>query len=59
MLPTEKCGAGIMGEAGPEGVLPLKRTKSGALGVQSSGGGGGSVVNINVENQHQRYRSIC
>lgn len=31
-------GIGLMGEAGEEGILPLKRTKSGALGVQTSGG---------------------
>lgn len=33
-------GAGLMGEAGPEAVLPLKRTASGRLGVEASGGGG-------------------
>lgn len=39
-------GAGMMGEAGPEGVLPLKRMANGNLGVQSQGaGGGGGVVN--------------
>jgi lambda family phage tail tape measure protein len=30
-------GAGLMGEAGPEGILPLKRGPSGALGVQMYG----------------------
>ncbi|MCK1305062.1 hypothetical protein [Bradyrhizobium sp. 45] len=30
-------GAGLMGEAGPEGILPLKRGPSGALGVQMFG----------------------
>lgn len=43
-------GTGMMGEAGPEGILPLKRNSSGQLGVISSGGGGGSV-NINIVNQ--------
>ena len=44
-------GAGVMGEAGPEGILPLKRTKSGDLGVQTTGGQkNATVVNINVEN---------
>ncbi len=33
-------GAGVMGEAGAEAILPLKRTASGQLGVQASGGGG-------------------
>lgn len=30
-----------MGEAGPEGILPLKRDKQGRLGVIADGGGGG------------------
>lgn len=33
-------GAGLMGEAGPEGVLPLKRNARGQLGVIAQGGGG-------------------
>jgi|GEM_PF-2495124 len=37
-------GVGLMGEAGPEAVLPLKRTSGGNLGVEASGGG--AVVNI-------------
>jgi lambda family phage tail tape measure protein len=32
-------GMGLMGEAGPEAVMPLKRTSSGALGVVAQGGG--------------------
>lgn len=32
-------GAGVMGEAGAEAILPLKRNASGQLGVQASGGG--------------------
>jgi hypothetical protein len=30
---------GLMGEAGPEAIMPLKRGKNGKLGVQSEGGG--------------------
>lgn len=30
-------GAGLMGEAGPEAILPLRRLPSGNLGVESSG----------------------
>lgn len=41
-------GTGLMGEAGPEGILPLRRNSSGQLGVIASGGGS---VNINVINQ--------
>lgn len=32
---------GVMGEAGPEAILPLTRTSSGNLGVEASGLGGG------------------
>ena len=38
-------GMGLMGEAGPEGVLPLMRGHDGRLGVEAHGGGG-VVVNI-------------
>ena len=41
-------GAGLMGEAGPEAVMPLKRTSSGDLGVVSSGEGGGTTIVINA-----------
>lgn len=36
-------GAGLMGEAGPEAVMPLKRDGKGRLGVTVSGGGGGAA----------------
>jgi len=35
---------GLMGEAGPEAIMPLKRGANGKLGVQMEGGGGQSVV---------------
>lgn len=34
-------GAGLMGEAGPEAILPLKRGADGKLGVSSGAAGGG------------------
>lgn len=37
-------GLGVMGEAGPEAIMPLTRTADGQLGVQATGGGGSSVV---------------
>lgn len=37
-------GLGVMGEAGPEAILPLTRTANGQLGVQAMGGGGGTQV---------------
>ncbi|EMB2321430.1 phage tail protein [Acinetobacter baumannii] len=43
---------GVMGEAGPEAVMPLQRDSSGRLGVAMNGGvpaGGGTVVSINIE----------
>jgi phage-related minor tail protein len=39
-------GLGLMGEAGPEAVIPLKRMANGDLGVESGGGGARVVVNI-------------
>jgi hypothetical protein len=41
-------GVGLMGEAGPEAILPLRRGSDGRLGV-SSNGGGGTVVNVSVD----------
>jgi len=37
-------GAGLMGEAGPEGILPLRRNSAGQLGVMAEGGGGGGLT---------------
>jgi hypothetical protein len=37
-------GLGIMGEAGPEAIMPLKRGKNGKLGVQMEGSGGDVVI---------------
>ncbi|PRY95362.1 lambda family phage tail tape measure protein [Hasllibacter halocynthiae] len=42
-------GAGLMGEAGPEAILPLARGADGSLGVRAGGGGGGPAhVTVNV-----------
>jgi hypothetical protein len=41
-------GLGLMGEAGPEAIMPLTRGPGGKLGVQAIGGGG-SVVRLVVE----------
>ncbi|ENC7115913.1 phage tail tape measure protein [Salmonella enterica] len=37
-------GAGLMGEAGPEAILPLTRNSRGQLSVHTTGGNGGGVV---------------
>ncbi|MGD1827333.1 Phage tail tape measure protein [Chromobacterium violaceum] len=45
-------GLGVMGEAGPEAIMPLTRDGSGRLGVRSAGGGAPSVdVQVNLINQ--------
>jgi len=41
-------GIGLMGEKGPESVMPLRRGKGGRLGVEASGSGSISVV-VNVD----------
>ena len=41
-------GVGLMAEAGPEAIVPLKRGKDGKLGI--AGGGGGNITNNIVVN---------
>lgn len=41
-------GAGLMGEAGPEAIMPLKRGADGSLGVQANGTTGNQTL-INVD----------
>ena len=40
-------GTGLMGEAGPEAIMPLKRDSNGNLGVRSGGSGGNVDVVVN------------
>ena len=40
-------GAGLMGEAGPEAIMPLKRDSNGNLGVRAGGSGGNVDVVVN------------
>jgi lambda family phage tail tape measure protein len=42
-------GTGLMGEAGPEAIMPLRRGRDGRLGVEAAGGGGGVNVTVNVD----------
>ena len=39
---------GLMGEAGAEAILPLKRGRSGNLGVEASGSATNIVVNVDA-----------
>lgn len=41
-------GIGVMGEAGDEGILPLRRTRNGQLGVIAAGGG--ATPNVAIHN---------
>lgn len=50
-------GAGLMGEAGAEGILPLKRGPSGAMGVQMFGNGGSSNDN-SATTTHVTYAPV-
>ena len=41
-------GAGLMGEAGPEAIMPLRRGSNGKLGVEASGAAMGNIT-VNVD----------
>ena len=41
-------GMGVMGEAGPEAIMPLSRGPDGKLGVRGGGGGGAATVVTNI-----------
>ena len=51
---------GLMGEAGPEAVMPLQRDSRGRLGVvaAASGGGGGGNVTVNVMTQQGQTADV-
>ncbi|MBB4007313.1 phage tail tape measure protein [Allorhizobium taibaishanense] len=42
---------GLMGEAGSEAIMPLKRGSDGSLGVATQGGAGGTSVNVSITTQ--------
>ncbi|SDZ30865.1 phage tail tape measure protein, lambda family [Jannaschia faecimaris] len=41
-------GTGLMGEAGPEAIMPLRRGPDGSLGVAAQGGSGAVTINMNI-----------
>ena len=41
-------GVGLMGEAGPEAIMPLARGADGKLGVRGAGGSGAMHVTMNI-----------
>lgn len=40
---------GLMGESGPEAIMPLMRGRDGKLGVAGGGGGSSTTVNVSVD----------
>lgn len=42
-------GMGVMGEAGPEAIMPLQRGPDGRLGVRAAGGGASQNITINIQ----------
>ena len=63
LFPMANGGVGLMGEAGAEAILPLKRGSDGKLGVKAQGGGTNVVVNVDasgssVEGSEQGGREL-
>jgi phage-related minor tail protein len=51
-------GTGLMGEAGPEAIMPLQRGADGRLGVRGGGGGGVNItMNITTPDAESFKRS--
>ena len=49
LIPMAKGGRALIGEAGPEAIMPLDRTPDGTLGVRALGGGMGGGMAINYQ----------
>jgi phage-related minor tail protein len=44
-------GTGLMGEAGPEAIMPLKRGRGGKLGVAAGGGLAPMNLTVNIDSR--------
>ena len=53
IFPMANGGTGVMGEAGAEAVMPLRRMPNGRLGVEADNKNNGTVVNIYNQSQSQ------
>lgn len=49
IFPMRGGGRGLMGEAGPEAIMPLARGADGRLGVQTAGGGRPVTIVMNIQ----------
>lgn len=58
MFPMAGGRRGVMGEAGPEGILPLHRGRDGGLGVRMSGGGA-TVIRLEVSGDNEWVRAVA
>ncbi|WP_321991533.1 phage tail tape measure protein [Marispirochaeta aestuarii] len=52
-----KNGTGLMGEAGPEAIMPLTRTADGSLGVRAEGGGSPQVNVVIINNSGEEVET--
>lgn len=50
---------GLMGEAGPEAIMPLRRNSAGDLGVVASGASGPGNVRVEIVNQTSQQSQVA
>ncbi len=51
-------GTGLMGEVGPEAIVPLRRTDDGRLGIEAMGGEGANINIINVLDKSEMLAAL-